>query len=312
MDGEWALSPGLFREMQNVPRNLRFERFLSIAWRDENITHSFTFGGDRFLTVESMKVDGVSIAFQKRGGASPGLVWLGGYRADMGGTKAAHLDAFAERTGRALLRHDYSGHGQSEGSLHDGTISQWVRQSLAVFLAHSSGPQILIGSSMGGWIALRMIEELGKANERERIAGLVLIAPAPDFTIDLIEPNLSEAHRNDLAEKGYFEEGSDYLAEPNRFSQAFLDDGRANRVMKGIIETHCPVHILQGMQDADVPYQHALKLAAHFPKDLVTMSLIPDGDHRLSREQDLVMLEGAIAAVLERSAAKSVLPISND
>ena len=109
----------------------------------------------------------------------------------------------------------------------------------------------------------------------DRIAGLVLIAPAPDFTIDLIEPNLTEAHRRDLAEKGYFEEGSDYLAEPNRFSQAFLDDGRANRVMDGIIETHCPVHILQGMQDADVPYQHALKLAAHFPKDSCTMSLIP-------------------------------------
>ena len=253
-----------------------------------------------------MRADGLSIAFQKREGASPGLVWLGGYRSDMGGTKAAHLDAFAERTGRALLRHDYSGHGQSEGSVHDGTISQWVRQSLAVFRAQSSGSQILVGSSMGAWIALRMIEELAKSGESDRAAGLILIAPAPDFTIDLIEPNLTDAHRLDLAQKGHFEEGSDYLPEPNRFSQAFLDDGRANRVMKGIIETHCPVHILQGMKDEDVPYQHALKLAAHFPKDSITMSLIPDGDHRLSREQDLVMLEGAIAALLERSAAKSV------
>ena len=102
------------------------------------------------MAVKTIKVDGLNIAFQKRDGASPGLVWLGGYRSDMGGTKAAHLDAFAERTGRALLRHDYSGHGQSEGSVHDGTISQWVRQSLAVFRAQSSGPQILIGSSMGG------------------------------------------------------------------------------------------------------------------------------------------------------------------
>ena len=199
------------------------------------------------------------------------------------------------------------GTAQSEGSVHDGTISQWVRQSLAVFHAQSSGPQILIGSSMGGWIALRMIEELGKTNARERIAGLVLIAPAPDFTIDLIEPNLTEAHRRDLAEKGYFEEGSDYLAEPNRFSQAFLDDGRANRVMSGIIETHCPVHILQGMQDADVPYQHALKLAAHFPKDSITMSLIPDGDHRLSRPQDLAMLEAAIEAMLATDSAVLVI-----
>ncbi len=253
------------------------------------------------MAVKTIKVDGLSIAFQKREGAEPGLVWLGGYRSDMGGTKAAYLDAFAERTGRALLRHDYSGHGQSEGSVHDGTISQWVEQSLTVFKANSSGPQILIGSSMGGWIALRMIEELGKIRERGRISGLVLIAPAPDFTIDLIEPNLTEAHRRDLAEKDYFEEGSDYLAEPNRFSQAFLDDGRANRVMKGIIETHCPVHILQGMRDTDVPYQHALKLAAHFPKDSLTMSLIPDGDHRLSRPQDLEMLEQAVESMLARA-----------
>jgi pimeloyl-ACP methyl ester carboxylesterase len=253
------------------------------------------------LAVKSIKVDGLNIAFQKRDGASSGLVWLGGYRSDMGGTKAAHLDAFAERTGQAFLRHDYSGHGQSGGSVHDGTISQWVRQSLAVFRTQTTGPQVLVGSSMGAWIALRMLEELGKTRERERIAGLVLIAPAPDFTIDLIEPNLSAAHRIALAEKGYFEEGPDHLAEPNRFSQAFLDDGRANKVMDGIIETHCPVHVLQGMQDADVPYQHALKLAAHFPKDSLTMSLIPDGDHRLSRPQDLAMLEGAIAAVLAKA-----------
>ena len=250
------------------------------------------------MAVKTIKTDGLNIAFQKRDGVNPGLVWLGGYRSDMGGTKAAHIDNFAERTGRAFLRHDYSGHGQSEGSAHDGTISQWVRQSLAVFRAQSSGPQILIGSSMGGWIALRMMAELGKTNERQRIAGLVLIAPAPDFTIDLIEPNLTETHRKDLAEKGYFEEGSEYLSEPNRFSQAFLDDGRANKVMDGIIETHCPVHILQGMQDADVPYQHALKLAAHFPKDSLTMSLIPDGDHRLSRPQDLAMLDKAVSAML--------------
>jgi pimeloyl-ACP methyl ester carboxylesterase len=252
-----------------------------------------------------MKVDGLSIAFQKRDGVSPGLVWLGGYRSDMGGTKAAHLDAYAERTARAFLRHDYSGHGRSEGSVHDGTISQWVAQSVAVFSAQSSGPQILIGSSMGGWIALRMMEELRKTSERGRIAGLVLIAPVPDFTIDLIEPNLTGDHKKQLAQQGWFEESSDHLAEPNRFSQAFLDDGRANKVMDGIIETHCPVHVLQGMQDADVPYQHALKLAAHFPKDSLTMSLIPDGDHRLSRPQDLAMLEGATAAVLERFAARS-------
>lgn len=249
------------------------------------------------MSLDTMNVDGLKIAFQARVGTKPGLVWLGGYRSDMGGTKAVHLDAFAERTGRAFLRHDYSGHGQSEGSVHDGTISQWVRQSLSVFRLQSAGPQVLIGSSMGAWIALRMIGELAKAGESGRAAGLVLIAPAPDFTLDLIEPNLTEAHKRDLAQKGYFEEGSDYLTEPNRFSQAFLDDGRANRVMGGLIETHCPVHILQGMQDADVPYRHALKLAAHFPKDSLTMSLIPDGDHRLSRPQDLEMMARAVESI---------------
>ena len=252
------------------------------------------------MVLQTMNVDGLKIAFQRRGGAEPGLVWLCGYKSDMNGTKAVHLDGFAERTGRAFLRHDYSGVGASQGSADDGTISIWLAQSLAVFRARTSGPQVLIGSSMGAWIALRMIEELAKAGESGRAAGLVLIAPAPDFTTDLIEPNLTEEHRRDLAEKGYFEEGSDYLTEPNRFSQAFLDDGRANRVMSGIIETHCPVHILQGMRDADVPYQHALKLAAHFPKDSLTMSLIPDGDHRLSRPQDLAMLEAAIEAMLAR------------
>lgn len=256
------------------------------------------------MAVNMLHVDGIGIAYGKRAGATPGLVWLGGYRSDMHGTKAVHLDAYAARTRRALLRHDYSGHGLSDGTLHDGTISLWVKQSLAVFRAQSSGPQVLAGSSMGAWIALRMIEELAKSGEAARVAGLVLIAPAPDFTTDLIEPNLTDGHRRQLAEKGYFEEGSDYLPEPNRFSQAFLDDGRANRVMGKIIETWCPVHILQGMQDRDVPYEHALKLAAHFPKDTLTVSLIPDGDHRLSRQQDLAMLDNAISAIVQRVPAK--------
>ena len=256
------------------------------------------------MAVKSINVDGLNIAFLKREGLAPGLVWLGGYRSDMNGTKAEYIDAFAKRTGRAFLRHDYSGHGQSEGSMHDGTISAWVKQSLAVFHAQTLGPQFLIGSSMGAWIALRMIEDLAKAGESHRVAGLVLIAPAPDFTLDLIEPNLTDVQQRDLAEKGYFEDGSDYLPEPNRFSQKFLEDGRANQVMGKIIDTHCPVHILQGMQDQDVPYEHALKLAAHISKDSLTMSLIPDGDHRLSREQDLIMLENAVSAILLKFSPK--------
>ncbi len=246
-----------------------------------------------------LAADGAKIVFQRRTGASPGLVWLGGWRSDMNGTKAVHLDEFARKTGRAMLRHDYSGHGQSGGRLEDGSISLWLRQSLAVFQAQTQGRQILIGSSMGGWIALRMAQELLKAGSRQ-LAGLVLIAPAPDFTMDLIEDKLTDTQRQALLEKGYVEESSDYLPEPNRWTQAFLDDGRKNRVMGGVIETHCPVHIIQGMLDTDVPYEHALKLAAHFPKDSITVSLVPDGDHRLSRPQDLDMLEKAVEDMIGR------------
>jgi pimeloyl-ACP methyl ester carboxylesterase len=240
-----------------------------------------------------LDVDGFRIAFVKRQGSNPGLVWLGGWRSDMNGTKALHLDEFARRTGRAMLRHDYSGHGHSGGKLEDGSISLWVEQSLAVFEANTTG------SSMGGWIALRMVEELLKAGSKQ-VAGLVLIAPAPDFTIDLIEDKLDDAQRRQLADKGYIEETSDYLPEPNRWTRGFLDDGRQNRVMGKIIETFCPVHIIQGMRDTDVPHEHALKLAAHFPKDSITMTLVPDGDHRLSRERDLELIENAVAAMLER------------
>jgi pimeloyl-ACP methyl ester carboxylesterase len=247
-----------------------------------------------------LDVDGIKIAFEKRAGSSPGLIWLGGWRSDMSGTKALHLDQFARKTGRAMLRHDYSGHGQSGGRLQDGSISLWVRQSIAVFKTAAQGPQILIGSSMGGWIALRMVEELLKAGSKQ-VAGLVLIAPAPDFTMDLIEDKLDDAQRHQLAEKGYVVEKSDYLPEVNRWTRGFLDDGRQNRVMGKIIETICPVHIIQGMRDTDVPHEHALKLAAHFPKDSITMTLVPDGDHRLSRERDLELIENAVAAMLERT-----------
>lgn len=248
-------------------------------------------------STDFLTVDGVKIAFEKRAGANPGLAWLGGWRSDMNGTKALHLDNFARLTGQAMLRHDYSGHGQSSGELEDGSISLWVKQSLAMFQANTDGPQILIGSSMGGWVALRMVEELLKAGSKQ-VAGLVLIAPAPDFTMDLIEDKLDAAQRQQLADMGYVEEISDYLPAPNRWTQAFLDDGRQNRVMGKIIETFCPVHIIQGMLDIDVPHEHALKLAAHFPKDSITMTLVPDGDHRLSRDQDLELIERAVSNLI--------------
>lgn len=248
---------------------------------------------------EFIDVAGAAIAVRRREGRAPGLVWLGGYRSDMLGTKAQALDEWAERTGHACLRHDYSGHGESGGRFEDGTISLWLEQSLAVFRRFTSGPQILVGSSMGAWIALRVIQELRKAGEGDRVAGLILLAPAPDFTMELMEPQLTPAQRRELEEKGYFSEPSDYSDEPNIYTKALLEDGRRNRVLEGIVETGCPVHILQGMEDPDVPYTHAEKLLRHLPVCDVTLSLIRDGDHRLSRPQDIDLIlrsvEGMVA-----------------
>lgn len=249
--------------------------------------------------VQFLDVDGCRIAVRRRPGKSPGVAWLGGYKSDMLGTKAETLDGWAASEGRAFLRHDYSGHGESGGAFAEGTISRWLAESLAVFRHFSEGPQILVGSSMGAWIALRMVQELRKAGEN-RIAGLVLLAPAPDFTAELIEPVLTEAQKRALQEQGYFEEPSDYSDEPYVYTRALIEDGRNNRVMTGPIDTHCPVHILQGLADPDVPPAHALKLVGLLPSDDVTLSLIPDGDHRLSRPQDLDMLVRTVDALVRR------------
>ena len=246
-----------------------------------------------------LDVEGTSIAVRQAQGVAPGIVWLGGYKSDMLGTKAETLAGWAAKEGRAFLRHDYSGHGESGGAFADGTISTWLAQSLAVYRRFTQGKQILVGSSMGAWIALRMVRELRKAGDAG-VAGLVLLAPAPDFTAELIEPALTEAQKRDLSEKGFFAEPSDYSAEPYIYTRALIEDGRQNLVMSGPIDTHCPVHILQGLADPDVPSSHALKLAALLPADDLTLSLIPDGDHRLSRPQDLDMLLRVVGDLAER------------
>lgn len=252
-----------------------------------------------FLPPTFLNVDGSRIAVRHSAGSTPGIVWLGGYKSDMLGTKAQTLSDWAAKEGRAFLRHDYSGHGESGGAFADGTISTWLSQSLAVFRKFAKGNQILVGSSMGVWIALRMVQELRKAGDAS-VVGLVLLAPAPDFTSELVEPVLTEAQKRDLAEKGFFAEPSEYSAEPYIYTRALIEDGRANRVMTGPIDTHCPVHILQGLADPDVPSSHALKLVSLLPADDVTLSLIPDGDHRLSRPQDLDMLVRAVGDIAGR------------
>ncbi|WP_419907192.1 alpha/beta hydrolase [Hoeflea sp.] len=241
-----------------------------------------------------------SITVRHRSGPPdrPGLVWLGGYRSDMAGTKAVELDRWAGENGYACTRFDYSGHGESGGDFKLGTISRWLEESLAVFERFTGGPQLLVGSSMGGWIALRMLRELRASGNQERILGLLLLAPAPDFTSDLHEPLLTEAQKKDLEDKGYYEEETPYGPDPNVFTRALFEDGRKNRVMTGMIETGCPVHILQGMEDPDVPYSHALRLVEHLPADDVVLTLVRDGDHRLSRPQDISLLLNAAAQML--------------
>jgi pimeloyl-ACP methyl ester carboxylesterase len=294
-------------------------RMMSIARRDEEITTNrkacarvYTSRpghgkrpaqGRTAMAVETpefIEVGGVRIAARRVEGRAPGLVWLGGYRSDMLGTKAETLADWARRQGHGYLRHDYSGHGESGGAFAEGTISRWLAESLAVFERFTRGPQILVGSSMGGWIALRMVQELNRMGREDRVAGLVLLAPAPDFTVELVEPNLTDAQRNALAQNGFFEEPSDYSPEPNVYTRALIEDGRANRVLDGIIDTRCAVTILQGMRDPDVPYTLALKLVEHLPADDVTLSLVKDGDHRLSRPQDLDLLVRAVEDMVRR------------
>lgn len=238
------------------------------------------------------------IATLYRPGSGPMLVWLGGYRSDMTGTKALEMDRLAAERGLAALRFDYSGHGRSGGAFRDGTISRWLEETLAVIDAHPAAEVILVGSSMGGWIGLRAVQELARRPGAPKVRGMVLIAPAPDFTSDLIEPALKDEERRALEEHGFFEEPSQYSAEPNIFTRALIEDGRRNRVLQGLIETGCPVHILQGMCDEDVPYQHALKLMEFLPADDVVLTLVRDGDHRLSRPQDIERMRAAISALL--------------
>ncbi|ARO28275.1 alpha/beta hydrolase [Rhizobium lentis] len=264
----------------------------------------------QFMTVgegEAAREIAMLVRPAQAGNTVPSLVWLSGYRSDMSGTKALELDGLAGELGAACIRFDYSGHGLSGGSFRDGTISRWLEEALAVIRHLAPDRIILVGSSMGAWIALRLAQELARQGG-PKLAGMVLIAPAPDFTSELIEPNLKAKERKSLAERGYFEERSQYSPEPNIYTQALIEDGRKNRVLDGMIETGCPVHILQGMKDPDVPHAHAMKLLEHLPADDVVLTFIRDGDHRLSRPGDIALLLSAVKGII-RSSTNMQMPI---
>ena len=236
-------------------------------------------------------------AAMPEGAGKPGIVWMGGFKSDMRSTKAARLDALAAASGRACLRYDYSGHGESDGKFEDGTIGQWAAQSLAIFRAQTHGPQIVVGSSMGGWIALLVARELARLGESDRLAGLVLIAPAVDFTEALMWPKLTATARRDIETKGFWLRPTPYAPDPYPITKALIEDGRQHLLFDGEIRTNCPVHILQGMQDPDVPWRHALTLVEHLAGDPCTLTLVKDGDHRLSREEDIARLLAAVEAI---------------
>jgi pimeloyl-ACP methyl ester carboxylesterase len=238
------------------------------------------------------------IAVARRAGKAPGLFWLGGFRSDMTGSKAEALDQWAAATRHQCTRFDYSGHGQSGGRFEDGTISRWLEEAESVFDAFTKGPQILVGSSMGGWIALLVARCLGKRGETERLAGMVLLAPAFDMTKQLMWDGMTAAKKRRIRRNGFLTEPSAYSDEPDIITLGLIEDGKRHLFGDEPIETGCPVHVIQGMQDPDVPWEHATKLMERLAFDDAVLTLVRDGDHRLSRQEDIERLLRAVAAMI--------------
>jgi pimeloyl-ACP methyl ester carboxylesterase len=236
--------------------------------------------------------DGATIAYHRTHGEVPGIVFLGGYRSDMTGTKALFLEDYCRRQGRAYVRFDYFGHGSSSGDFALGTIARWRDDAVAVIDSLTAGPQILVGSSMSGWVML-----LAALARRERIAGLVGIAGAPDFTEELLWPRLSPAQRQEIEERGRIVLPSDFDPAGYLYTRALVEDGRRHLLLQGPIPLDMPVRLLHGMRDGSVPWQLSLRLADRLAGDNVTVTLVKDGDHPLSRPSDLTLLAQTLDAL---------------
>jgi alpha-beta hydrolase superfamily lysophospholipase len=252
----------------------------------------------------------------------PGLVWLCGLKSEMTSTKAAAVAQWAGAQGLACLRFDYSGHGRSEGRFQVGTISRWLEEAEAAFRNLTTGPQILVGSSMGGYIALLLLRKL-LAEDRQsavcnpqseeaggttadprlptattRITALALIAPAWDMT-ELIWRNLPSAARRDIEEQGVFLRPSRYGDGPYPIARALIEDGRKHLIGAAPLDPGRPVHIIHGLQDPDVPWEHTLDLVAHLAGDWTRVTAVPDGEHRLSRPEDLALLLDIVGGLVD-------------
>ena len=243
------------------------------------------------------------IAVRHSDGETPGVMWLSGFKSDMSGTKAEALAGWAAGKDLACTRFDYSGHGVSGGGFEDACVSDWLEEAVSVFDHYCTGPTILVGSSMGGWIALLLaLARRGSDN----IGGLVLIAPATDFTEELMwKQRFSDEIRETILRDGRWQQPSEYSEEPYVITRKLIEDGRNHLILNTPLQIGCPVAILQGARDPDVPWQHAERLAEALPDDDVIFTLVPDGDHRLSRPKDIDLLRRSVESMQAQIASAS-------
>jgi pimeloyl-ACP methyl ester carboxylesterase len=237
--------------------------------------------------------DGASIAYRQRPGKSPGVVFIGGFRSDMTGSKAESIDGFCAAHGQAYLRFDHFAHGGSTGRWEDATIGRWASDLVAVLDALTAGPQILVGSSMGGWLML-----LAAQARPARLAGLVGIAAAPDFTEDLMWTHFTAPQKAALLRDGSITVASEYDPVGYVVTRRLIEDGRDRLVLREPLPIACPVRLLHGLRDPDVPWQTSIRLAEHIASRDATVTLVKDGDHRLSTPADLARLHATLAALL--------------
>lgn len=239
-----------------------------------------------------------------RPGAGPGLFWLPGFKSEMTSLKATALAEWGAARGLAVTRFDYSGHGQSRGRFEDGTIGRWLEEAKAVFDRLTAGPQVVVGSSMGGHIALLLLRALQRAGTAgDRVAGLVLVAPAWDMTRHLWG-KLPPEGRRAIEQDGIWMRPSSYGDGPYPITRGLIEEGSNHVIGDAPFDPGCPVRILHGLQDPDVPYEHSLDLVAHLSGDWTRMTAVPDGEHRLSRPEDLAQLLGLVEEIVDGARAR--------
>jgi pimeloyl-ACP methyl ester carboxylesterase len=242
---------------------------------------------------------GAKLAYHLTRGTGPTVVFLSGFASHMGGSKAVHLQRWCEARGQAYLRLDYQGHGESSGNFEDGAVGVWAEDALAVIEAVVEGPLVLVGSSMGAWIMLLVARRLG-----DRVHGLVGVASAPDFTEELIHAQLTGEEKQRLHAAGRVERASDYDQGPNVFTIGMLEDGRRHQVLGEVIPIECPVRLIHGLQDGDVPWSISLRLCERLESEDVQLTLVKSGEHRLSEPSELDLLTGVVDDLLTTVRAR--------